>query len=55
MTAKNYKNMKKNGIDFNKVNKIKLDRKEMINNKLRNIYTTDLEKILLNDNFNKYC
>ena len=52
MTAKNYKKMRKNEIDLNKVSKIKLERKKMINDKLRNIYTTDLEKILLNDHFN---
>ena len=53
-TAKNIKGrMRKNNFDINKVNKIRLERKEMINTKLRNIYTTDLEKILLNDNLNK--
>ena len=45
--------MRKNNFDINKVNKIRLERKEMINTKLRNIYTSDLEKILLNDNLNK--
>ena len=53
LSVKNMKNNKKNNIDFNKVNKIRLERKEMINNKLRNLYSTDLEKILLNDHFNK--
>ena len=45
--------MRKNNFDINKVNKIRLERKEMINTKLINIYTSDLEKILLNDNLNK--
>ena len=53
MSTKNYKKFKKSNFNFNKMNKIRLDRRQMINNKLRNIYTTDLEKILLNDGFNK--
>ena len=47
------KKSKKNRIDFNKVNKIRLERKKVLNNKLRNLYTSDLEKILLNDHLNK--
>ena len=53
MSNKNSQNpkkikLKRNKIDLNKLNKIRLERKEMINQKLRNIYTGDLEKILLN-------
>ena len=47
------KNYKKNKFEINKINRIRLERKEMINKKLRNIYTTDLEKILLNDGLKK--
>ena len=52
MSTKN-KKIKFNLIDKNKVNQIKLQRREMITQKLRNIYTTDLEKILFNENLIK--
>ena len=41
--------LKRNNIDINKLNQIRIERKEILNQKLRNIYTSDLEKILLND------
>ena len=53
MSTKNKRNKNNYRIIREKVNQIRLERKEMINQKLRNIYTTDLEKILLSGNFNK--
>ena len=41
-----------NNIDLNIVNKIRLNRKTMMTQKLRNIYSGDLEKILLKDHIN---
>ena len=54
-----FKNMQNNfvrinNIRLNKLRKIQLNRKEMINQKLRNIYYSDLDKILLSEHFNKY-
>ena len=53
-----FKNMEKfdniYNIRLNKLRKIQLNRKEMINQKLRNIYYSDLEKILLSEHFNNY-
>ena len=54
-----FKNMKNNNgnvnnIRLNKLKKIQLNRKEMMNQKLRNIYYSDLEKILLSEHFNNY-
>ena len=43
-----------NNIRLNKLRKTQLYRKEMLNQKLRNIYYSDLEKILLNEHFNNY-
>ena len=43
-----------NSIRLNKLKKIQLNRKEMMNQKLRNIYYSDLEKILLSEHFNNY-
>ena len=48
----NYGNV--NNIRLNKLKKIQLNRKEMMNQKLRNIYYSDLEKILLSEHFNNY-
>ena len=48
------KNAKANNIRLNKLRKTQLYRKEMLNQKLRNIYYSDLEKILLNEHFNNY-
>ena len=48
------KNGKANNIRLNKLRKTQLYRKEMLNQKLRNIYYSDLEKILLNEHFNNY-
>ena len=53
-----FKNMQKkyvkiNNIRLNKVRKIQFSRKEMINKKLRNIYYSDFEKILLSEHYNK--
>ena len=47
-------NEKNNLIRLNKLRKTQLYRKEMLNQKLRNIYYSDLEKILLNEHFNNY-
>ena len=47
-------NEKNNFIRLNKLRKTQLYRKEMLNQKLRNIYYSDLEKILLNEHFNNY-
>lgn len=41
-----------NKIHLNEVNKIRLNRKAMLTKKLRNIYSGDLEQILLNEHIN---
>ena len=40
-----------NTIRLNKLKQIQVNREEMIKNKLRNIYYSDLEKILLSEHF----
>ena len=44
-----FNKIKHNNINLNKVNKIRLNRKTMLTQKLRNIYSGDLEQILLNE------
>jgi hypothetical protein len=47
-----FKKRKKSNIHLNEVNKIRLNRKTMLTKKLRNIYSGDLEQILLNEHIN---
>jgi hypothetical protein len=48
------KNKKINSIRLKKLKMMQENRKEIVNKKLRNIYYSDLDKILLSEQINNY-